>query len=98
MNDLGYAMDPVGCHAGLGCVMSRTYAVVAATPLLPLSAAVPALRIFPCAYITALAPSSTRASTTLHVNVDMSRSCVVVATSDAPACRTRPSGSTNMNG
>src|SRR5438128_1245325 len=53
MNDRRFAIEPVACHDGLGRVMSRTNAVAAAVPVLPLSAAVPAFRIRPGAYITA---------------------------------------------
>src|SRR4051812_25304106 len=57
MNDRRNAIDPVACQVGFDLVMSMTNAVAAAVPLLPLSAAVPAFRIFPGAYITADAPS-----------------------------------------
>jgi hypothetical protein len=56
------AIDPVARHAGVARVMSRTYAVLAATPVFPLSAAVPALRILPGSNITALPPSCAMAN------------------------------------
>ena len=56
-NERGNAIDPVGCQAGVGCVMSSVYAVVAASPVLPLSAAVPAFMNLPGANMTAEPPS-----------------------------------------
>src|SRR5262245_33120787 len=46
-NDRGNAIEPVGAHVGDGRVMSMVNAVVCASPELPLSAAVPALRNLP---------------------------------------------------
>src|SRR5262245_35306306 len=96
--DRGNAIDPVGCHAGNGRVMSSVNAVACARPVLPLSAAVPAFRNLPGWYWTAEPPSITRLSTTVHCSVETFRTEVLDATSELPIHATRPSGSTNMNG
>src|SRR5262245_45720004 len=97
-NDRGNAIEPVGCHAGEGWFMSIVNAVFCATPVLPLSAAVPAFRNLPGAIWTADPPSITRLSTTVHCQVEVFRIDVRDATSELPIQATRPSGSTNRNG
>ena len=93
------AIGAVDCHPGVPAVMSSTYVVAAARAVdTPTSAAVPDFITLPGWYITALCPSNTRESTTLHVCVDRFSTRVGIAVLDAPAARTRPSGSTNMCG
>src|SRR5262245_22106931 len=97
-NERGNAIEPVGAQAAVGWVRSIVKAVDCATPVLPLSAAVPALRNLPGAICTADPPSISRLSTTVHCSVDMLRIDVREATSELPTQAMRPSGSTNMNG
>src|SRR5580765_2583083 len=85
-------------HVGDGWVMSITYAVDAALPAVPLSAAVPVLSTLPGAYMTALWPSLITGSTIDHDPVDRFSVRVSYALSFDPADSSRPSGSTNMNG
>src|SRR5947207_11798356 len=54
-----YAIEASWRQEGFDWVMSSTYAVAAALPVVPLSAAVPVFRILPGRYITELWPSLT---------------------------------------
>src|SRR3954469_12075702 len=83
-NDRAKAIDPVGCQVGVGCVMSSVNAVVAARPLLPLSAAVPDFMNLPGAKVTADPPSIRRLSITVQVCVGRLRTSVRDATSELP--------------
>src|SRR4051794_24200313 len=97
-NARGNFIDATWRQAGDGWVMSMTNAVLAALPVVPLSAAVPVLRILPGRYMTALWPSRTTGSIIDHVPEARLSARVSYGCSFDPADSTRPSGSTNMNG
>src|SRR3954452_14634288 len=94
----GAAIDATWRHAGDAWVVSRTNAVDAALPAVPLSAAVPDFRILPGWYIAALWPSRTTASSVDHVPLVRFSLEVATGSSLAPASTTVPSGTTNMKG
>ena len=92
------AIDATCRQAGDGRVVSSTNAVAAATPVVPLSAAVPLFRILPGRYMAALWPSFTIGSTDDHEPVVRLSLLVATGCSLEPASSTVPSGRTNMNG
>src|SRR5258706_12327152 len=87
-------MGAVARQAGCAWVISSTYVVAADGTVGPPSVAalVPDFMNLFKPFITELWPSTTTGSTTVHVWVLMSRTCVAMAASNDPVATTRPSG------